>query len=342
MRERPREELARHDREERRQDRVRRLRHRQDVGSAFDLGSGIAACHNGRAGLVQSVGGIDHDRQALVARSDRPDRKECVHRGDRPVGEIGCGQRLGRDAAGLRQLQGHLTRGPELDAASDHVHPAHVGERDRDVGHCAFEGLERLRQLFGHAAQAGADLGASARSPAREQRKRGQRVEERLRRSDGALRAGRERQRRIRRLRETGGFPVRDRDGERTPRTRTFDVLDHVRCLARLRECNDHRVGEIELRVVVHGQRDRVAHRGPARQQAERVDAVRRRGVGGAVADETHDRGGPVHHRLRHGGKLRLVFEQPKERCRLLPDLAAEQLARGVRVGLRNGGRRHQ
>ena len=55
MGERPCEELARHNREERRQDRVRRLRHRQDVGSAVDLRSGIAACHNGRAGLVKAA-----------------------------------------------------------------------------------------------------------------------------------------------------------------------------------------------------------------------------------------------------------------------------------------------
>jgi len=265
MRECPREELARYDREERRKDCVRRLRHWQDVGSAGDLGSGIAARNNGRAGLVQSVGRIDHDRQALVARSDRPDRKQCIDRGDRPVREIGCGERLGCDAAGLRQFQGHLTGGPELDAASDHVHPADVGERDRDVGHCAFEGFKRFRELFGHAAHAGADLGPSARSSAREQRKRGQRVEERLRRGDGALGAGGERQCRVRRLRETRGFPIRDRNGERAPRTRTLDVLDHVGCLARLRESNDHRVGEVQVRVVVHGERDRVAHCRPAR-----------------------------------------------------------------------------
>ena len=71
--------------------------------------------------------------QRPVVRGDRPDGEERVERRDRPVREVGRRQRLGRDAAGLEQLERDLARGRELDAAADHEHPARVRERQREL-----------------------------------------------------------------------------------------------------------------------------------------------------------------------------------------------------------------
>ena len=58
--------------------------------------------------------------------------KQRVERGDRAVSEVGRGQRLGGDLAGLEQLQRDLARGRELGPAADHEHPADRRERDGD------------------------------------------------------------------------------------------------------------------------------------------------------------------------------------------------------------------
>ena len=56
--------------------------------------------------------------------------------------------------------------------------------------------------------------------------------------------------------------------------------IDDVRRATRLREGDDDRPLEVDLRAVVDGERDRVAQRSPPRLEAERVDAVRRGVVG--------------------------------------------------------------
>ncbi|TML70359.1 MAG: hypothetical protein E6G14_05235, partial [Actinobacteria bacterium] len=57
--------------------------------------------------------------------------------------------------------------------------------------------------------------------------------------------------------------------------------------------------------VVVDGERDRVAQRRPARNQPERVDAVRGGVVGRAVADQSHETSVSLVHRGCHAGELR-------------------------------------
>ena len=81
---------------------------------------------------MDAEGGLLHGGERRVGRGDRPDGEEGVERGHRPVREVGRGQRLGRDAAGLEQLQRDLARGRELDAAADHEHAAGVRERHRE------------------------------------------------------------------------------------------------------------------------------------------------------------------------------------------------------------------
>ena len=142
-------------------------------------------------------------------------------------------------------------------------------------------------------------------------------------------RPGLEGDHRLGRGRELGSGVVRDRDRERARFARARHVLDHVRRLAGLGESDHGRAGEVDRGVVVDGQRDRVAHRRPAREQAEGVHPVGGRVVGRAVADQpdgraalARDRGDP--------GEVRLAFEQPLERPGLLPDLRQE-----LRPGLR-------
>ena len=86
---------------------------------------------------------------------------------------------------------------------------------------------------------------------------------------------------------------------------------------------------------VVDGERDRVAHRRPARQQSERVDAVRGGVVGRAVPDHPHEASVAVSHDRGDARDLRVVLEQPSQRRRLLADLCEE-------LGAGRGGRLSQ
>jgi hypothetical protein len=138
------------------------------------------------------------------------------------------------------------------------------------------------------------------------------------------LGARRERKERLSSRGQLGVRVVGERDGERTRLTRALDVLDHVRCLAGLGEPEHGRAAHVELGAVVDGQRDRVAHRGPARLQAERIDAVGRGIVRRAVSDHPDDRGAAVSHRRRYPLVLLTVAEEVEQRCRLRADLRDE------------------
>ena len=93
---------------------------------ALPLATSVAPASRAR------LGGFDDRWQGLVPRGDRPDGEQRIECGDRAVREVGRGQWLGGDAAGLGQLERDLARGGELDSAADHVHAANVCERARD------------------------------------------------------------------------------------------------------------------------------------------------------------------------------------------------------------------
>ena len=261
----------------------------QHVGGALDpVGCAAARDDHGRR-LARARDGRLHRGQHRVVGGDRPDREELVERGDRPVREVGRGQRLGRDAAGLLQLERDLAGGRELDAAADHDHPADVGERLGEPPHLAREAGQRLLGLVGDDAQRVGDLGAAAARVRGEQRDRGQLVRVALGRRDPPLLARVQRHDHLADLRERRALVVRERDRERAVAPRVLGVGDHVGRAARLREGEHGRVAERELGAVVDRERDRVAHRAPPGREAEGVDGVRGGVVGRAVRDEAHE-----------------------------------------------------
>jgi hypothetical protein len=98
-----------------------------------------------------------------------------------------------------------------------------------------------------------------------------------------------------------------------------------------LGECDDRRVGQVDLGAVVDGQTDRVADRRSPGQEPKGVDAVRGGVVGRAVADHANEarrRGG------RDLGVPGVVLDQPAEGGRLVANLGEIQGA-GPRHRLR-------
>ena len=156
---------------------------------------------------------------------------------------------------------------------------------------------------------------------------RGDLVRVRLRGSDCVLGARGERQRRVRGERELGADLVRHGDCEGAQLSRPVTYVDDVGRPARLREADDDRALQVELRAVVDRQRDRVAERRPGGLEPECIDAVGRGVVRRSVADEADDV------RLARCGLARdllvlvSVLEQAPERVRLLPDLREEDRA---------------
>ena len=112
-------------------------------------------------------------------------------------------------------------------------------------------------------------------------------------------------------VRERGVRIVRDRDRVRAARARALDVLEDVGRLAGLREREDGRAAQLELGAVVDGERDRVAQRRPARQQAEGVDAVRGGVVRRAVAGHAHELGAAPRRLAATAAYSSRVLEQP-------------------------------
>ena len=127
--ERPREELARDDREQGRQQGQRRLRRREPERGALELvarrprspRSGARPRGPGRPPRAPPGG------SRPARRSPRPGRARRARRPAR--GRIGGRHRLRGDPAGLEQLERDLAGGRELDAAADHEHPPDEGER---------------------------------------------------------------------------------------------------------------------------------------------------------------------------------------------------------------------
>src|SRR5581483_1008525 len=110
-RERAREQLPRHDGEERREQRQGRLWHRDRVVCPGDVAGRGAARHERRARRPDPLHRVRDGGQRRVPGSDRPDREERVERGHGAVGEVGRRERLRGDTARLEQLQRDLARG---------------------------------------------------------------------------------------------------------------------------------------------------------------------------------------------------------------------------------------
>ena len=227
--------------------------------ASLDLARRGAARDDGRARLADRAPLPRHGRERRVGRGDRPDGEERVERRHRAVREVGRRQRLGGDPAGLEQLERDLARRRELDAAADHEHAAGVGERQRERS-----AIARRARGSASSTSAACRIPSATRAPspatcAGEQDERGERVRVGLRRRDRPLRPRFERDRRLGCGREVGGGIVRDRDRERAAPPRTHEVLDDVGRAAGLREPDRDRAREVERRVVVDGERDRVA-----------------------------------------------------------------------------------
>ena len=213
LRERPREELSGHDRQERREQRRARRRARKDVVRAGNRSGSGAARDHGRARLVRAFDGVDDCRERRVVGGDRPDGEERVECRDGTVCEVGRGERLGRDATRLEELERDLPRDRELGAASDDEHAARVGERDRDGGDARLDGGDEPLHLLREPAEIGSESVSSLGCMSGEQPECRDLVRERLRRRDRAFVSGPQLEHGLGLPREHRGRVVRDRDG---------------------------------------------------------------------------------------------------------------------------------
>ena len=214
-------------------------------------------------------------------------------------------------AAGLEQLERDLAGRGELHAAADDEHAAGVGERQRELRRRPLEARESGVHQVGCLSNPVRELTSPTRRVAGKERERGQRAHVRLRRGDGQLGLGRERDRRLCDPRELRARVVRDGHRERTGRPRATDVLDDVGSPAGLGKPDHRRAGHVERRAVVDGERDRVAHRGPVRQEPERVHAVGGCVVRRAVTDEPDQPGVTLPDRGRDSRYLGVVLQKP-------------------------------
>ena len=163
-RERPRDELARHDRQQRREDGDGRGRDRQRQRGAFHLVRRVAARDQRGARGARARVRLEDGGEARVARRHGPDREQRVERGDRPVREVRGRERLGGDPAGLRQLQRDLAGRRELDAAPDREQAPCEDERPGRL-------LRRPRRCFDRLGeQPGGPPQRVTRSPTRDRR----------------------------------------------------------------------------------------------------------------------------------------------------------------------------
>jgi hypothetical protein len=243
------------------------------------------------------------------------------------VGEAGRGQRLGCDPAGLEELEGDLARGRELGAPTDDEHAPREREGDSDARDPRLHRGHEVAHEPGDRAKLIRMTCADARCVRGEQPERRDLVGIGLRRRDGELRPGTEREHGLGDRRERGAGVVRDRHGVGAAPPRTLDVVDDVRRAARLREREDGAAGHVELGAVIDRERDRVAQRGPTGKKPERVDAVRRRVVRRAVADHADRRRAALQDLRGDALELRAVLEEAEERLRLLPDLCEKPRA---------------
>src|SRR6266536_2652323 len=314
-----RDHLSRDDRDERAQplrSRARQWERRVGLGKEArvvrdrdDRGSSLAQLRYGGA----------------QARQGGPRRREQDHgplgpeRRDRPVEEVGRGERLERRARQLPDLQRDLERRPVVDAARDDdaagraaiaVHQRGVRERAFDL---LGDPLGRLCQL----------VQPCAAERRRQQRDRADAVQVRLRGGDGTLFAGVQRQRPFGGLGERGGDVVRDRERRAALAARFLEHGDDVGRGAGLRDRD--RGGPVEpgrrlVQRVERGrrERDRIAVARP--EQVLRVARGVRRAAAGddqEVADVGASELAGEPDRVR-----RLRGEQPPECRGLFPQLS--------------------
>ena len=145
--------------------------------------------------------------------------------------EVGRRERLGGDPTRLLQLERDLARGGELEASPHDEHAADEGERVRRGGDGSGQPRNDAGHLVGDPLEPRHDAVPPTRGAAGEQRQRGQLVDVGLRRRDGVLRPGLQRQDEVGGLAELRCRRVRERDRERAALPGLDDVLDDVRRL---------------------------------------------------------------------------------------------------------------
>ena len=152
--ERPREQLARDDRQQRRQEGRRRRRDREHVVGAEDRrrprsrsrrsSRPLRAARSTASTTAGSVASSD-----AIAHTGKSESSAAIG----PVREVRRGERLGRDAAGLQELQRDLSRGRELGSAADDEHAPGIRERKRDVRDPRLDRADERRHCLGDRAQ---------------------------------------------------------------------------------------------------------------------------------------------------------------------------------------------
>jgi pimeloyl-ACP methyl ester carboxylesterase len=202
LRRRPCEQLAGDDGEHGCEERLPWPRNGEDVVGAGNAVGRVAARDERGARLADACRGLDDRRQRQVVGRDGPNGEQPVEGGDRAVREVGRGQRLRSDLAGLEELQRDLARRAELDAAADHEHPSGKREGARDGHDPLLEIRDRLCDLRGGRAQAVRHRAALTRGVTCQQGEGGDLVQVRLRGRDGPLHARSEGQYRLRLARE--------------------------------------------------------------------------------------------------------------------------------------------
>ena len=273
-------------REERREQRRRRRRHGQPELGVGDRVGGRAARDQRRARGAYPGGRLDDDIERLVVGGDRPDREEAG-RARRP------GRARGRSRSAARRRSG---RSRAASARSRARSRTRARGRSRTSGRPTRTGRRSTRPP----ARAAGSGARAARRPSRA----GRRPRRRARRASAARSASAasvfeyvfvaatacsspaasgSSASAACASSESGSFVTAIVNAP-SLRARGH-VLEHVGRLPRLRERDHGRPAEVELRAVVDGEADRVAHRRQPGEQPERVDAERRGVVGRAVAD---------------------------------------------------------
>ena len=243
---RPREQLPRRDREQRREQRHGGVGTGSTTRRPRSARPRSRSRSRSRPARARARGGLAHGGQALVVGSDRPDGEEPV---DRRHGPWTRSVAVSGSAA-TRQVSSSFSEISRAVAYSGprpitNIRPTNASETAISDSR-ALERRQQRRELRGVARMPVGDRRRLGRGVGGEQRQRGELRRVGLRRRDRALAPAAERQDGVGRLGELRFRLVRDRDRERAAAASALDVLDHVRRLARLRERDDARAAEVD------------------------------------------------------------------------------------------------
>jgi hypothetical protein len=204
----------------------------------------------------------------------------------RPVHEVGGGEALGHDVAGLHQLERHL-EGVGVDEAATDDHAVLHEDVALDELFDERAKLKGARGVFGDGFEVEP---RRAVGPERV----GQHVEVqelsrvRLRRRDRALAPAVHEERLVHDVRHRRRGLVRDADRAGPGGARVFEDAVDVLALARLRDADDERAPQLQARPVERVHRGRGERDGDAGHDFEQV-AAEERGVVGRAARDEHD-----------------------------------------------------